>query len=168
MLECQKFKRQGKEQCQGLPSHKQQERTCYSVSRTRGNAFQKLLDIDRFYLVLQQKDLLSNRAMVLSINVQFSNYTLEQILSLLLVKLRQLNTEITLRTPRHTQDHKCINHTSKIIRTMGLTEHWKVSSSLLGFQILTTHTGRLTQLRVTYLMTVQPAREIIKSVGGGP
>ena len=51
----QKFRREGekkKKQCQGLKSQKQQERTCYSVSRMRRSALWELLDLDLlcFYL----------------------------------------------------------------------------------------------------------------------
>lgn len=37
--------------------------------------------------------------------------------------------------------HKCVNHRSEIIRTFGPPANWKVPGLLLGFQILTKHTG---------------------------
>lgn len=71
-------------------------------------------------------------------------YLLEIVqISLLLVKLRKLNTEVTHMTPlssaevRHSNPsrwHKCVNRGSKIIRTIGPTANWKVPCSLLGFQ----------------------------------
>lgn len=108
--------------------------------------------------------------MILYIIIQFSNHILEQTISLLLVRLRQLNTEITLwPLVIHTcaRDHKWISHRSKIIRIMGLTVNWQVFSSLLGFQILVSH-WMAYLAEGHYLLRGEPDREKIKSVGGGP